>query len=121
MVLGSKRSYSIFSDGSLVAVGVHFRPHGTKVGGSNAKSLKSASQENDESGKMPLGGHMCMYFGDSRNDLQKKANPEFKYNAAAHNAKKKSRYYSRSGNSIAYSFWYRKCEDQYNKAIQCNN
>ena len=74
-------------NGSLVAVGVHFRPHGTLVGGSKAKSLVNASQEDDETGRKPLGGYMCMYFGDSRNDLNKKADPENRYNDAARDAK----------------------------------
>ena len=58
-------------DGLYVAVGYHFRPHGSRMGGEvglPTDSNTSPKKRNPPLDDWPLGGHMCMYYGDSTSE-----------------------------------------------------
>jgi len=46
-----------------IACGIHFRPHGENFSPGNG--LTSQSNTKPATGDWPIGGHMCMYYGDS--------------------------------------------------------
>ncbi|MCL2324954.1 MAG: SH3 domain-containing protein [Proteobacteria bacterium] len=56
-------------DGRIIACGFHLRPHGSLMGGSPGAPLKNQSNTRPSSG-WPIGGHMCMYYGDSPGGTQ---------------------------------------------------
>jgi hypothetical protein len=50
--------------GRLIAVGFHLFPHGSFIGGHPGWPLVDRSNERPDGG-WDVGGHMCMYYGDS--------------------------------------------------------
>ncbi|MGI5830863.1 MAG: SH3 domain-containing protein, partial [Bradymonadia bacterium] len=57
------------SNGAKVAVGFHLRPHAAIMGGRPGYPLANKSNTRPSSG-WALGGHMCMYYGDSPGGTQ---------------------------------------------------
>jgi len=66
------------SEGRMIACGFHIRPHAAIMGGSPGAPLTNQSNTRPAAG-WAIGGHMCMYYGDSPggtpscNDAAKKA------------------------------------------------
>jgi len=58
-------------NGRRIAVGFHLRPHAQFFGRADSIPWPLVNASNNSPGKdqeWPMGGHMCMYYGDSKNN-----------------------------------------------------
>jgi hypothetical protein len=64
------RSGILTLNNRLIAVGFHLFPHGSIQGGANPGLPGGQSDVPPTEGRWPLGGHMCMYYGNSTSSFQ---------------------------------------------------